>query len=570
MIAALLALATSTMIAQESGPIDAHAVACGMQIVDEHAHAVALANTARLNPALYDQMVRRAAAQKGSRMSIMSAEGETVETFYVYNNKTAMYDNVVGVLAYDGILARVWIDARDTARVKASSSQFRMLVRALDTATTATSHNPSQGILANDIELFGAPPTTYQVAGKTDFLLTDIKEAIQGGYIAGYFSPLDQTPSAGSNTRNILYIDSREGLSSTTNLLNTIAHEYQHLIHYARRRNSELFFNEGCSEVASILNGYWNRTNSGYMANTNVDLLTWPSGTTNGSLLLATYERAMTFTHFLHEQYGDTFLYDFVGSTARGVLRVDDGLKQAGLYSESVNWKTALRYFAVANYLQTSTEPQFGYQFKVGSRKPTLLSSFVGETMPETGTVSVNRYGIAYVQIAGPGKRIVRFAGAGEFRVMAMITTNGVLEIRELEDDQTYVLGSDAVADKTVLAFVNLASITNPIQWTATPTTTSAVNGETGVTKRMGISGIAPNPIRESAILRFATAGQAPVTLELIDARGQRVRTFIDGASMDAGWHEIAIDVAGLPSGYYMAALRQGSEQSTHVVVVAH
>ena len=106
------------------------------------------------------------------------------------------------------------------------------------------------------------------------------------------------------------------------------------------------------------------------MANTNVDLLTWPSGTTNGSLLLATYERAMTLTHFLHEQYGNRFLYEFVGSSSRGLARIDDALAKAGLASDVVNAKAALRAFAVANYLQTSTDPLYGYQFKVGSRKP--------------------------------------------------------------------------------------------------------------------------------------------------------------------------------------------------------
>jgi hypothetical protein len=565
-VGAALCLAPSAALIAQSLPSP---VVCGTQAFTERELTEAAANTARTNPALYARMLARVSEAKSGSTRMLSADGKTVESYFVYNNRTAQFDNVQAVLAYDGVLARVWIDVLDTARVTPQSSQFRMLVRALDTATGPQSHDPSKGILANDIELFGQPPTTYQIEGKTDFLLTDIKEAIQGGYIAGYFSQQDQTPNVGSNLRNILYIDSREGLSSTTSLLNTIAHEYQHLIHYARRRNGELFYNEGCSELASILAGYWNRTNNGYMANTNVDMLSWPSGTTNGSLLLATYERAMTFMHFVEEQYGERFLYEFVGASSRGLSRIDEALKKADLYSDDVNAKTALRYFAVANYLQTSDDARYGYELKVGTRKPTLASSYTATTLPTSGSFSVNRYATSYMQIAGAGPQTMRFTGITEFRVMAMIFVDGTLEVRDLEPNTTYTFGGAGAADKTVLAFVNLGGIANTIAWT-TDVSTAGAASETGAAARASIQEIAPNPVRTEATIRFVSIDRGPVTLELFDVRGARVRTLVDAEMMDAGSHEVTLDVEGLPAGYYMASLRQGSQRSTHVVVVSH
>ena len=562
--AASLTIAAAPASAQTLPTSESHPVACGMQTVEATDHTIALENTRRNDPRLFAMMSERASGKATLRLQ---SSGEIEETFFVLNNATRQYDLVSAVLVYDGILARVWIDVRDTTRVRPGSAQVRTLVRALDTATAAGSHDPSKGILANDIELFGAPPTQLQIEGKTDFLLTDIKEAIQGGFIAGYFSPQDQTQAAGSNMRNILYIDSREGLASTTSLLNTIAHEFQHLIHFARRRTSELFFNEGCSEVASILNGYWNRTNNGYMANTNVDLLTWPSGSTDGSLLLATYERAMTLTHFLHEQYGVRFLYEFVGSSAKGLARIDDGLTKTGLASDVVNAKAALRAFAVANYLQTSSDPAYGYQFKVGSRKPTLGASYVTETLPATGTVQLKRYGTTYMQIAA-GAQTVRFSAAGDFRVMAMIYTSGALQIRELAPDESATIGSDGAGDRVVLAIVNLAGAVNDVTWTASPATTSAVDDVTGASTTLRIAAVAPNPVVERATVTFTVADRDPVSLELIDARGQSVRTLLAPTTLDAGTHELVLDASGLPAGYYMAAIRQGERVATHLVVV--
>src|SRR5205823_11173394 len=124
--------------------------------------------------------------------------------------------------------------------------------------------------------------------------------------LAGYFYPYDQQDVAGSNRMNLLYIDDNEGLNGQTNqiptagsqnatissLLNTLAHEYQHLIHYGRRSGSEIVYNEGCSEEASILNGYQNRANTLYYKNTNVSMFSWPSpDETNGDVILGAYER---------------------------------------------------------------------------------------------------------------------------------------------------------------------------------------------------------------------------------------------------------------------------------------
>jgi hypothetical protein len=134
---------------------------------------------------------------------------------------------------------------------------MRTLFRALDTSLTQTNTTPrnaNQGILKNDIDVFGQIPEEYSVENKTDFLMIDIPDPVANQNVLGYFSPTDQTDGPSSNRMNLLYVDSREGLQRMQTLLGIIAHEFQHLIHFGRHPrtggdefNRDVVLNEGMS-----------------------------------------------------------------------------------------------------------------------------------------------------------------------------------------------------------------------------------------------------------------------------------------------------------------------------------
>ncbi|MEP7219757.1 MAG: hypothetical protein ABI876_12625, partial [Bacteroidota bacterium] len=271
--------------------------------------------------------------------------------FFVRDRNTNQYATVNATLMYDGRYAQIWVDNVDTVRVKKAT--IATLGKALDSSTAASSRNPSQGIIQNDIDVFGNYRDQFSQDGKIWFLMTDIKDGFSGGaFVAGFFSPWDQTSQPGSNQLNMLYIDSHEGLGSQSpsnlrDLMNTLAHEFQHLIHYYTNNQSEVFFNEGCSETASIINGYANRDNSGYLANTNVSLFRWTYEDATGNLILADYARAMNFVYYLYDQYGEGFLHAFNQTRSTGMKRIDDALNVIGV---PPSWQEILKGFAVANY----------------------------------------------------------------------------------------------------------------------------------------------------------------------------------------------------------------------------
>lgn len=82
----------------------------------------------------------------------------------------------------------------------------------------------------------------------------------------------------------------------------------------------------------------------------------------------------------------------------------------------------------------------------------------------------------------------------------------------------------------------------------------------TGVPGRSALFGAAPNPFAPSTQIRFAVAaGTGPVSLEIIDVSGRRVRTLLDGPATP-GYHAIAWDGRdndgrSLAGGVYFARL---------------
>ena len=68
------------------------------------------------------------------------------------------------------------------------------------------------------------------------------------------------------------------------------------------------------------------------------------------------------------------------------------------------------------------------------------------------------------------------------------------------------------------------------------------------------LDGAFPNPFNPSTTIRFALPEQAPVHLVVFDMLGREVQGLVDGI-LEAGWHEVAFDASGLPSGTYLYRL---------------
>lgn len=228
-----------------------------------------------------------------------------------------------------------------------------------------TPNFPSQGIYDVDVTTFGEPPN-FDGDPKIIILILDIQDGYDGsgGYIAGYFSPGNQLSIANnpnSNEAEIFYMDcfpaNLLSPSGRNQVLNTTAHEFQHMIHYRWDSNEISFPNEGLSEIASYVCGYGFRNDDGYRSNTNRYLFEWDDDDA-----LPDYTRAALWTLYLLEQHPNGFLEMLVKAPLHG----GDGINQAlGTYGAARTWQEILEDWLIANYLQDVTvNPRWGYAYQ--------------------------------------------------------------------------------------------------------------------------------------------------------------------------------------------------------------
>jgi hypothetical protein len=252
----------------------------------------------------------------------------------------------------------------------------------------------TKGILQIDRQVYGDPPnvnSSFQKGrgdGKTHFLICDIQDGWSGtgSYYAGFFFNVDVDPNtsavSNSNRRDMLYIDSYPGLyyagrRRTTTALSTLAHEFQHLIHWNYDPYEVTFFNEGCSQYAEFLCGFELESPLSYFGNPNVALTNW-----NG--LIEDYSRAALWTRFVAEQYGTTFLRNFVQNSNTGIPSFEQALAQTG-FSKTFN--VTMQNFFLANWLGASApDPAYRYTTTLPGR-PKARGDYADPNIQRTDTL---------------------------------------------------------------------------------------------------------------------------------------------------------------------------------------
>ncbi|MCK4577825.1 MAG: hypothetical protein KAU50_03480, partial [Candidatus Marinimicrobia bacterium] len=208
----------------------------------------------------------------------------------------------------------------DTVAVNSLVTWFR-------DSTAAGSIAPDQGIKAIADSIFGPPPD-IDGNGQVFILLIDVRDNFDPdtsqNFVAGYFDPADQ--GYGGNYADIIYLDTDPGRitgSHTSLLMSTLAHEYQHLIHYGRDPREDDWLNEGLSELSPVLMGLPHRNFTHYLADTNVRLDKFDNE-------LADYARCGLFFLYTWWEFGTPLIQDIVRDTEDGILSVDKQLSAQG------------------------------------------------------------------------------------------------------------------------------------------------------------------------------------------------------------------------------------------------
>jgi hypothetical protein len=362
----------------------------------------------------------------------------TIKTFYAFNLESEFYYSVEAALMAENGQCLVYAE-NDKGNPSITQGQAERIAREY-----------SRNI---EPKITGAFGEILHITdkNKVTFLLLDIKDGYdpkEGGYVAGYFDPLDMEDQLPSNKRDMLYIDTSPGLTAMKGLYSTIAHELQHLINYSNtilknRNEQDLWINEGLSTAAEyiyggdpsnrvalynldysdtiiwgnnffIWDGYWERTTGDVLANYSTAYLFFQW------LRLHASNDTGIYREIIDSQYTD---YRAVTGAARNRI---PALGLTG--SAESDWETLLRTWMLANAIQAPSG-LFGYRNKISDMTGGEVSSLKIRGLSNTNQLKVTFYpgeGIftrldnpPYSPPAGSGANIryVGFSDNGEIDV---------------------------------------------------------------------------------------------------------------------------------------------------------
>ena len=401
----------------------------------------------------------------------------------------------------------------------------------------ATPADPERGIFTIAVDAFGEP-ADEDGDPRIFILILDLPNLPDE--IVGYFDGKLYERAQPELRRDTIYLDSSKLAFSAYLAHATLAHEFQHLIHWGHDSDEEIWIDEGLSGYAEELAGFPEADPSmvpNFLADPSRDLTHWVSDS-------ASYGKTYLFASFLAERYGPGLIRQIVAEPRNGILGIDDAFK-------SQNWVEdyagAWRLWIAANYAA-------GYEALRGRRAAAIAAPEVpfAALAGEVG----GRWGAANVVIRSEGDIAVDFVGAAEGHyavwMYAMRGQRGELIAMELSADNT---GQVQVTDAdSATVIVGRASPTGGSFALAaryvTPTVV-AMQAE----ERAGASDLAPaypNPANSAVNLPLRLAREADVELAIYNALGQRTALLV-AERLAAGKHLVRWSGERAASGAYWA-----------------
>ncbi len=349
-----------------------------------------------------------------------------IKNFYVSNMETNTFESVEFKLLAKGTLAQVWCSTEELNNGHLTQAVADTFLLYLERKSGQSSVNPHEGIIAIDQQYFGQPPDK-DGDGLVDALLTDIKDGWEpgssSGFVAGFFYSMDQTNISGkSNKADIIYLDSYPGIFYNGNVdpngaLQTIAHEYQHLIHFNYDQNEYTFMNEGLSENAEYITGLYTRSAYRYLSNVNVPIFRW-----NRSDALPDYSRASLFYNYVGDRFGVQNYKYFTQNPLAGPSGFNAALDSAGY--AGVNIEEVIHDFHIANLLNDrSVDEKYGYlnPARRGMYIPEQYGYKVFQEAGNTGDVSIMQGAAAYLTFDNIEVQEAAFSFPENVKVSAVI-----------------------------------------------------------------------------------------------------------------------------------------------------
>jgi hypothetical protein len=367
-------------------------------------------------------------------------EGDKL-SFWVTNTDTAKSFQVKTTLKYVTDHAYFWVEDG----VSYGQNDAKKLVDAFETKMYPT-----------DREFFGSE-WTPGVDNDPHIYLVYARGI--GGSVAGYFSSPDEYhPDAHkySNAHEMFVFNADNSPLNDTYTYGVLAHEFQHMIHWKQDRNETSWINEGFSEVAVLLNGYYvGGADSQYTADTDMQLTDWgPDPGTNGPHYGASF---LFLTYFL-DRFGEDATKALVKDQQNGMESVDDILKTINATDKTTSQPITSNDFfmdwAVTNYLLDGSVGDGRYIYHNYKNAPQAGDTENVPDCPTQMTATVRQYGVDYIHFSCNGKYTLHFEGA---------TQTGLLPVNAYSGKKAFWSNKGDESDMTLTREFDFTGASGPL-----------------------------------------------------------------------------------------------------------
>jgi immune inhibitor A len=363
------------------------------------------------------------------------------QTFWVNSEDTKSYFQVQATLRYITPHSYFWVD--DNASY--DQNDIRHLMDAFENK-----------IYPTDRQFFG---TEWNPGVDGDPHLYIVYAQNLGSTVGGYYSQADEYNPAVrqySNAHEMFFINAAEQLSNSYTY-GTLAHEFQHMIHWYQDRNETTFLNEGLSELAQFINGYPSGGNEFiFISNPDINLTDWIAGTAGDNA--AHYGASFLFFDYFLDRFGEDVTKAIVHNQLNGLDSLDDTLAQRKIQDPLTgNVITADDFFmdwAITNFIQDSSIGDGRYAYHNYPQAPKARTTETVSTCPaDTATRTVNQYGVDYIRFTCPGNYTLHFEGATSTPLLPVSPHSGTHAFWSNKGDQS---------DMTLTQTFDLTGVSGP------------------------------------------------------------------------------------------------------------
>jgi hypothetical protein len=506
------------------------------------------------------------------------------KTFWVSNTDTNENFQVEAVLRFRGDNIYFWIEDGVSYR----ESDLKRLAETFD-----------QEIIPTNREFFGME---WNPGVDDDPRFYVLYAGGLGSSIAGYFSSADEVhPEAHpySNAHEMFLINSDTVGLWEDYIYGTMAHEFQHMIHWYQDRNEETWVNEGFSMLAEHVNEYdAGGFDYDYLLNPDLQLTDWGGDTgENGPHYGASY---LFMVYFL-DRFGENATKALVAHKENGLVSLENVMRELNLVNPSTGRVyTADEVFmdwAVTNYLLNPTLENGRYDYRSYSPSHARASSQLN-SCPASVLSDVYQYGVDYIEITCPGTYTLNFQGTQAVSILPFKEDPGNTffwsNLGDESDmslertfDLSHVSGSARLEFRTWYDleedydYVFISASTDRENWQILNSRTCTTNNPSGNSYGCGWNGSSQGWIPESVDLsqfagsvvkvRFDYVTDAAVNgngMALDDFRLDAIGYASDLETDNGGWQSAGFVRLGniLPQSYALRMITLGSNPSVETI----